>query len=343
MFYVRKDGKVSGPFEPAAIKKLAATGRISASDELSADGKNWKAAGLAKGIAFSQPEPESETKSVASPALIGGIAIGAILLIGAGLGAVLYIDSLPEAKETIAVSVAPPQATPTHVEPSIVAEPNDPAEEAQSQIEAAKLAEAQKLDEAENSEDKKRQEAVNLQQAEQLVKLRALHDAILNDKVFKAYKPVYAKEGSTISEAEDSLAEFSYPELKSAFKTMETYSQNVTEAIAAYEQLGGGAGEKEWPEVKAIYLNAAKAGRIVLESAKQIREDEIVTDLEMIGKSSHRSDETYYRLVFVDSDGIGDGMKSSGVAALFKRDSPIGSRYEYIKKQYLRAKAGFGN
>ena len=138
MFYVRKDGIISGPFEAAAIKKLAATGKISANDELSPDGNKWKPAGSAKGLTFvavaAEPKPKPtrppRTTKVSSgnsksTVIIGAVAVSAILLVATGLGAKFYIDSLPKpsaatvAEPALPKAVAQPEVAPIAAAPAV--------------------------------------------------------------------------------------------------------------------------------------------------------------------------------------------------------------------------------
>jgi hypothetical protein len=54
-FLIRRGDKVAGPVTAAQLKRLAASGRIVQSDEVSRDGAKWTKAGDVKGLAMRRP------------------------------------------------------------------------------------------------------------------------------------------------------------------------------------------------------------------------------------------------------------------------------------------------
>jgi predicted YcjX-like family ATPase len=79
-FFAQIEGKVSGPFDAAELKRLAAAGRISDHDQISKDGKTgWVAARNVHGL-FPPPEPGAEPLGSPTPEQPNGRSIGDAML-----------------------------------------------------------------------------------------------------------------------------------------------------------------------------------------------------------------------------------------------------------------------
>ena len=65
-YWVKREGKMYGPYSGGRLKKLASEGKISPSDQISADKKSWQLAELIRGLSFHAGEKPQQVAAVPS-------------------------------------------------------------------------------------------------------------------------------------------------------------------------------------------------------------------------------------------------------------------------------------